>query len=353
MSAVGDFLVIGEIASNPRLLRWSGINDTEHWTIRQRLSGQQEFPDGHDIMAVIGFERGGLIFQRNAVREMIPAYDTPLVFRFQKTEENRGAVAPTAIMGSGRDVFYLADDGFYAYGQPSRNIGAQRVNQFFVDDSQASLIKDVQGAIDPVSHTVWWRYSSNANASDTTTDKMIGYNWELDRWTIVEIELSWVFTALSAGYTLEQLDNFSASLDALEFSLDSAAWKAGAPLLGAFNGDYKFGFFAGDPMEALLQTGDVHIPTAIGVAGADDRRTFVRGFQPICDASTITGRVAKKARAGVARTWDDSQTVNTTTGVIPARNEGLFHRFEITVAADQDWTFVHGIQPDVTMGGKR
>ena len=353
MASVGDFLVLGGISSDNKQVRWSGINDTEHWTVRHKLSDMQTFPDGDRIMAVVGFERGGLVFQRNAVREMIPAYDTPLVFRFQKTEESRGCVAPGAVMGTGRDVFYLADDGFYAYGQPSRPIGAHRVNGFFVEDSKAKLIKDVQGAIDPVSHTVWWRYSSTANTSSTTTDKMLGYNWDLDRWTLVEVDVAFLFPSLVAGYTLDQLDTVSADLDALGFSLDSDAWKGGAPLLGAFDADYKMGFFGGQPMEAVLQTGDVHIATMLGLNDAQDRRAFVRGFQPISDASTVTGRIAAKTRAGATRAWDASQSVNTTTGVIPTRNDGLFHRFEITIAADQDWSYVHGVQPDVRLSGTR
>jgi hypothetical protein len=352
VTTIGDFVVLGEVESNPKQLRWSGINDTEHWAVRQRLADIQTFPDGNFIMAVVGFERGGLIFQRNAVREMIPAYDTPLVFRFQKTEENRGAVSSAAVASSGRDVFYLSDDGFYAYGQPSRNIGAQRVNKFFVEDSKPDLTKDVQGAIDPVSQTVWWRYSSVGNDSTVYTDKMIGYNWAIDRWTLVEVNLTWIMGALGPGYTLEGLDSISSSIDALPYSLDSAAWKGGAPLLGAFDSTYKFGFFDGQPMEAVLQTGDVHLPT-MTQSGGDERRAFVRGFQPMCDASSVTGRVADKTRAGATRVWNAEATANTNTGMIPARSDGLYHRFEVTIAADQTWTSIHGVQPDVRTGGRR
>ena len=355
VGVIGDFVFLGEKATQSRQVTWSGVNNDAHWVPRQRLSDFQVFPDGDDITGIVGFERGGLIFQRRSVREITPALNTSLIFQFQEIERSRGAIAPGSIINAGTEVFWLSDDGFHRYGRPTQSIGEERVNRTFFDDISTDQIPFVQGTVDPVKHIAYWRYSSVNNLSSTTSNKLLAYNYMLDRWSVIETDLSWITVAASTGYTLETLDNVG-TLDSLEYSLDSRIWVESSPNLAGFSSDYKLGFFEGDALEATVQTSDVHIARmtmapdqGIRVEG---RRTMVRGFRPISDASTIYGRVAVKDRSGDSRTFGTEAQAQDN-GLISTRASGLYHRFEVRIPAAEAWEFVHGVEPEWRPEGTR
>lgn len=348
VAVVGDHVVLGELSTQSRQVYWSGINAPAHWTVRSRGSDFQVFPDGGEIFAIIGFENGGLIIQREAIREMRRAASIPeLIWEFQKVEENRGAIAPRSIASAGRDIFYLARDGFYKYGEPSIPIGRNRIDRFVTDDLDDTFRTFVEGTINPGVKQVIWRYrSSDLVSADTfLTDRVLIYDWGIDRWSVADTQLTGVFSAGSPGFTLDNLDTLGFTLDTLPFSLDSAVWAGGIPLLAGFDPDYKLGFFQGAALEATLRT------NVIGLFPG--QRGFVRGFRPIADAATMTGRVAIQDKPGGATTWTESASANSTTGYIPIRRPGRYHRVEATIAAGETWTHAIGVEPDAAPEGLR
>lgn len=344
-AVLGDQVFLGGTTASPRLLTFSGINNDAWWTAKQKSSDFQVFPDGDDITGIIGFEKGGLIFQQNAIREAIPALSTPLIWEFQKTEGARGTQAPRSIVKAGRDVFYLSNDGFYKYSQPSEPIGETRVNSTFLADASPPLLKMVQGAEDPAEHLIYWRYASTSLAASTYTDKVLIYHYLLNRWSYAEINLSWIFGASSPGYTLEGLDALGYTLDTLPLSLDSPVWSLGAKALAGFDSSFRLGFFQSTAMEATVQTADMQL--------TEGRRTMVNGFSPISEAATTYGRVSARDRTGGTRTWGAEATVNTSTGLIPARSSGRFHRFEIRIPAGETWEHIVGVEPEGRPEGQR
>jgi hypothetical protein len=342
---LGDQVFLGNSTGDPRGLNFSGLNDDAWWTPRQKSSDFQTFPDGDGISGFVGFEKGGLIFQKNAIREATPALDTPLIWTFQKTEGARGTDAPQSIIRAGRDVFYKSSDGFYKYGQPSDPIGETRVNETFLADADPATLTMVQGCEDPAEHLLYWRYKSTAQTATTYTDKLLIYHYLLNRWSYAEVGLSWIFGASSPGYTLEGLDALGYTLDTIPISLDSPVWTMGAKALAGFDSDFKLGFFQNTFMEGTVQTGDIQL--------SEGRRTMVNGFSPICEAPSAYGRVANKDRAGVARSWNTEAAVNTSTGLIPARSSGRFHRFEVRIPAAQTWKHILGVEPEGRPEGLR
>jgi hypothetical protein len=351
---VGDFVFLGEDAQSRRVT-WSGVNNAAHWRPRQRLSDFQVFPDGNDIVGIVGFERGGLIFQRRAVREILPALDTTLVFRFQEVERDRGAIAMGSIINAGSDVFWLSEDGFYRYGRPSVSIGAERINNTFFSDIGGDVLGFVQGAADPVQHLVYWRYSSIDNNNENVSDKILVYNYTLNRWSVIEAEITWLMQGAAPGYTLETLDNVG-TLDTLPYSLDSRVWVADIPNIAAFDKDYKLGFFSGDPMEATMHTADVQLDSV-----KEDQRTgtitsgqraFVRGFRPVSDASQVFGRVAARNRSGANQVFG-SEAQAQVNGLISTRSSGLYHRFEVRIPEGEPWNHINGIEPEWRSEGRR
>jgi hypothetical protein len=344
-AVVGDFLAFGNTDDyGPRSVVWSGINNSEYWTPGNRGSDFQLFPEGGEVLGIAGFEGGAVVFQDNVIREMTVNLSSPFIFNFRKTDETRTIVAPRSIVRAGGGIFFLTLEGFFRYGQPSQPIGNERVDRFFQADADFNSLWQAQGAADPVNKVVYWRYKSVNGGSDTTTDRVLIYNYLLDKWSIANVELSWIFPSTTPGETLESLDALGFTLDTFPTSFDSRLFSGGTPLIGGFDASYRLVFFNGTPLEATLQTGD----TAL----AFPRRAFVNGFRPITDASTVYGNVATRDRHGANRVWGNEALIQST-GLVPARANGRLHRFEVRVPAGTEWTHIHGIEPNATPGGNR
>lgn len=339
VGAVGDFVMLLHTSTSQRAIAWSGLNDSDFWTPRQRSSDFQEFPDGGEIMGYAGGVDGCLIFSAESVRVGQLALDTPLVMRFQQTLTNHGCMAPRSVVATGHGVFYLSDDGFYKYGTPPTGIGLERIDNTFIDDITRQEIYNVWGSEDPNRKIIYWAYRSLSNTQENSFDKVLLYHYGIDKWSLLVPNriMTGLVDATTPGFTLDSLASLGISLDELPFSLDSRAWSGGTPTIAAFDTDFRLGFFAGDPMQAVLQTGDAELTTG--------KRSFVNGFRPLIDANDVRGRVSVKDWSGAAGAWKDEQTVSQRTGLIPARASGRFHRYELRIPEGQPWTAVHGVEP--------
>jgi hypothetical protein len=345
---LGDFVVLANQVTDQRRIQWSGLNNSEWWTPRERSSDFQSFPDGGEIMGFAGGNKGCVIFHAESIREGTLALDTSLVMTFSQTVANHGCLAPRSIVQTGQGIFYLSDDGFYRYGTPPVPIGVERVDNFFLQDVDHTELFHVYGSEDPNRKIVYWAYRSNENTVPMSYDKVLLYHYGIDRWSLLKpgTILTGLIDAVTPGYTLDSLDSLGLALKDLPFSLDSRAWAGSTPLIAAINDEFKFGVFSGAPLAATLQTGDADLSGGTG-------RTFVRGFRPLCDAPMINGRVRAKDWAGDTGTWKLPAAASQRTGLIPARASGRFHRFEITIPSDPSnvWGDIHGVEPDgVTEG---
>jgi hypothetical protein len=340
VGTMGDFVMLAHLNTNQRMVQWSGLNQPQFWTPRQRSSDFQAFPDGGEIMGFAGGVNGCLIFHAESVREGNLALETSMVMTFKQTLTNHGCMAPKSVVATGSGIYYLSDDGFYRYGIPPVGIGVERIDNTFIDDISRQEIYNVYGSEDPNRKIVYWAYRSIANNVPDSYDKVLLYHYGVDRWSLLKPNriMTGLIDATTPGFTLDSLSSLGIPLDQLPYSLDSRAWSGGTPTIAAFDTDFRLGFFSGDPLRAVLQTGDIELTSGT--------RSVVTGFRPLCDAPAISGRSAVKDRAGSARNWKNPADVSAKTGLIPARASGRFHRFEVAVAADQHWTAIHGVEPE-------
>jgi hypothetical protein len=99
------------------------------------------------------------------------------------------------------------------------------------------------GASDPRSTRAFWAYKSTSGVT-TLYDKIIGFDYALDRWFTVTMTGEYLLGMSQPGITLENLDTLSSSIDALAASLDSFAVST-QPLIAQFSSAHKMGFFSG------------------------------------------------------------------------------------------------------------
>jgi hypothetical protein len=342
VTVTGGFVVLAHLANLPQRVQWSGIEDHEYWTSGFRASDYQDFPDGEDITGIFGDDLGAVVMQRRMIRTMTFDPASGFVFRFNVANPSRGSIAPLSIVQIGpRDFIYLCEDGWFRgiAGQP---IGAERVDRWFLETAiDQDDFAVVRGVADPYKKIAWFQYQA-----DTGLTGLIGYNWQLDRWTQAENDITELLAVVSIGYTLDSMDPLG-ELDDIGTPLDSRRWLGGAPTFGAFNTDNELCFFAGSAKEAVIQTADEQ-PTP-------GMRSFVspEGIRVLTDAGTYTLKVTTSNFPGGTRTQGSSLTPSTVTGLVPCRRAGLLFSSELTIPAGTAWKHAVGIEYGAIPEGKR
>ena len=189
-------------------------------------------------------------------------------------------------------------------------------------------------------------YPSQASVNGTA-DKLLIYSWQTDRWSRAEQPLGLLHQGASqASYTLEGLDSISASLDALPFSLDSRAWTgAGRLLLGGFSTANRAGFFSGQPMAAVVDTGESQI--------LEGSRALVRGVRPLADGGTPSVALGYRNKLSDAVQWGPDVAQNDH-GACPQRASARYFRARLKIPAGQSWTHLQGIDEiDAAPAGRK
>jgi hypothetical protein len=339
VGTVRDHLVLGDTfdstdGTKPERVWWSAINDaTDFDPSASTLSDYQDQPDGGAVKHVEGGVEYGMIFQENAITRMT-FVGSPLVFRFDKIDRQRGTPIPGSVIGHGRMVYFISEEGFFVNdGTRSNPIGQNKVDKEFWDQFEVENADGVSAAIDAVNKLVVWAFPGSGSTGGVP-NKLYLFDWVNNRWSSVDMDVQFVLRTLTQGYTLDGLDAVG-NLDALPYSLDSRAWVSGDLRLSAFDTDNKLNFFDGSNLAATIET-------ALRDIGM---RSKVQGFRPLVDGGTVTGAVASKAKLTDTASFATAVAENSN-GYCPQISEGRYHKFQVNIAAGGTWTKAQGVEID-------
>ena len=332
LTVVRDFVVAANISSYPNRVQWSDINDETDWTSGPTSqSDYQDIPDGGDIQGITGGEFGLVLLEKSVVR--MTYIGSPLYFQFDTISREIGCYEPGSVTQYGNMTFFLSDDGFYMCdGQRVSPIGAEKVDRWFWNDLSPSYTK-FSAAVDPVKKVVIWCYQ-NTNAGYS----LLVYNWQLNRWSYGATAASYISSAATSAVTLEGLDLFSASIDALGVSLDARQWLGGRLVFAGVR-DAKIVTFEGQPMSAFIETGDLSsIASIITLA------------RPQIDIGSATVAVASREML------DDDIIYSTAVAAsdenrVSLRSSGKYHR--VKVVPTGNWTTMAGVDVNIVGRGRR
>jgi hypothetical protein len=209
ISVVGQFLVLSGLLSTPYRIQWSGLdsfNASTSWTSGINSSDFQDFPDGGIVRGVAGGE-SGIIFQDQAIRSMSFVPGSPIIFQIERLTQDKGLFAPYSIIRAAEKIFFYAGQGFHKIepGGVPEPIGRERVDRTFLADLDKGNLQLFMGAADPRSTRVYWAYKSVAGSSGTY-DKLLGYDFLLDRFFPIETAGEYLLGISQTGLTLENLD---------------------------------------------------------------------------------------------------------------------------------------------------
>lgn len=342
IAIVNRFVVLSGLLSNKTRIQWSGLNATTTWTSGVNQSDYQDLPDGGIVRGVAGGEYG-YIFQDASIRRMTFAPGAPYVFQIDRISEDKGIFAPLSLIKAGPHVFFLSGDGFYSLqaGQLTP-IGKERVDRTFFEDLDRANLQLVIGAADPRSSRVFWSYKS-AQGQSGVFDRLMCFDWALQRWTLIEQTGQYIATMSQPGVTLEGLDTLGyTDIDTMAPSFDSFS-TATSPEIAGVDTDNKLGFFRGPYLEATIDTSE---------QGVENRRIFVRGARPITDASTAYIAISKRERSGANESYETEVAVNGN-GLSPQRVSTRYSRARLRIPAAELWTYATGVEPDVAAIGRK
>ena len=339
----------------PYRLWWSAINNEASWTPGTGLSDYQDVMDAGSMMGLVGGEHAIALFENAIVRGTFVG--APLIYQFDRLTTVKGCSVQGSVASVGSSlVFFLSDDGFYMLsGNDLKPIGAEKINRWFFKRFKIASKENMCAAIDPINQNVIWAYPSVESTSGEN-DEILIYNYNLNRWSYAVQDCTALAQAVTAGYTLEQLDNVSSSIDALPASLDDGIWKGGTFFFAGAK-DKKIQSFTGTALEAVIETGEFQI--------APGRRSLVNAVVPYVNSlqgqlNSITAAVASRTHqnqigadpyTSSAQVFPQSGSDASWNGSCPLRSFGAYHRVRLTLTGT--WEVAMGVDVDMQQAGTR
>jgi hypothetical protein len=357
LAVVRDWLVAGNTfdgldGAQPQRVWWSAIDDPTGWPAPGSAAAAAAQSDFQDLVGAGGWVQGivgnlgtadGAVFQERGIVRM-SYVGPPAIFAFATAEGARGTPAPGSIAQLGTIVYYLGEDGFYAFdGSASRPIGANKIDKTFFADLDQQHLGRVSAAIDPINKLCFWAYPGAGNSAGNP-NRLLAYNWSLDRWSLIEAEVELLLRSLSFGYALDGLDLVNANLDALPFSLDSRAWTGGRVLLAGFDAAHRLGYFSGAALAPAVETAEAQL--------AEGRRVVVTAARPIVDGGVPAVAIGTRERPVEAVTFGPDVPIDAA-GKAPQRASGRYVRARVTLPASGAFTHIGGVEIDAMAEGLR
>lgn len=344
-----DEAVFGAV---PSRVQWCAIDDPTDWPILKTADARSK-QSSHEILdasygavtAIAGGQFYGLVFQQRAVTRFTYV-GGDVVFQVDVIDKNRGCWAPQSMMQVGNRVYFLASDGWYMTdGQVVVPIGDGRVDKTFYSNFDQTYRERVTAALDLVNKVIFWCYPS-PSASSGVPDQIIAYNFVgnqgAGRWAHAEETVQLIFSSLTQGYTLEQLDSLFSSIDDMTITLDSSFWSGGIPAVMGFLSN-TLGTFSGDSLVARFETGEIEVEPPGFV--------YINGVKPLVtgDPSAITVAISTRAsQDNASRSFGAATSRTTRTGVCDFRAHGRYASARIDITGGFDRAF--GYQFEGTAG---
>lgn len=337
VATVRDFVWLAGDPQDRITLSMSAFNNAEGWTNGTDQATFQTFADGGEIMGLAGGEYG-LVFQRYAIkRGTYVGGET--IWQFDEISSNIGCMAKGSIAQAGRLVFFLSERGFMVTeGNDVSPIGAEKVDRWLFSNFSRQQIEGLWSAVDPRRTLVLWSLPG-------TPGPILIYNWQLERWGLLRVNLSGIFSGFTANVSLEAIDTlYPGGIDTVPFSLDDQRFAGGNPLLLVASADNVVGSLSGPSMAASVETADLEpLP---------GRMTRVREARPVTDA--IPGSISIDARR---RAGDDERVTVASdvrpSGTVPIRVQGRHMHVTHSVPAGAVWSYTQGCDLEVEVGGRR
>ncbi len=328
----GGYLFAGNTTDGADRIYNSGLEDIGQWTIGEQGADYQPGGGAGDVQGGIGDQFGGYVFYSDRIRRITLTAGQQYTYSLTDVNTARATVAPYSIVSIGpNDFIHYCEDGWFR-GPNSTPIGAQRIDEWFTRTIDQGQVRFIQGAADPVKKMAWFSFAKADGGY-----QVLGYHWQLDRWTTIQTEQTLLVPLSTSGFTLEDIGALYPSIEDVPYSFDSYVWLGGRPTFAGFSVDGSFGFFSGSNMAVTLETALV--------SHNYPNRSFVNGVRPIVDGSGAIITIGTRSIHQSDTVWGTASAVNLRTGVCPFRSSARLHKYRLSMPEGASWSFIHGVEP--------
>lgn len=347
VARVNDFLWMGKDFT----CYWSAFNNIADWTpSTSTQAGTQDLDQAQGrIQTIIGGDYA-TIFQERAIRRALYiGGDVIWDFGQDAVETRRGAIGPKAAVRYGRNVFFIADDGFYVFdGQSSTSIGEGKVDDYFRRMVQYPYGYLCQVGLDSTNKTLVFGVPTG---SSTTINRLFIFSLSDGRWTEDEVTLDQLGDVPVEPFTVDNFHIYETSddldttnLDAL--NIDSDVFDEKRRLLAGVQTNFRLGTFTGTARPAEIETMETEV--------APGRRALVTEIWPVGDflQANVTTEIGTRQRPGQGLTYSNGASMNDQ-GVCPHRTDGRFIRCRLKIGAGAAWTHAERVYATFDPSGWR
>jgi len=194
----------------------------------------------------------------------------------------------------------------------------------------------MSAAVDPFRNLIVWGYPSIAD-----TYRLLFYHIPTKRWSLANSTVSRIANTATPGASLEDLDVFSASIDALGFSLDDRQWLGGKMVFGGVSGE-KIITFGGSPKDARIDTADV----SDGL-----NASMMTLAKPLIDNGSASVAVASRMTLNQLNAFNTAVAASSENRV-GLRSVGKYHRLRVNPTGD-NWQTAIGVDIEIQPAGNR
>lgn len=351
MAVVRDFVVLGDTNDTtdgnvPWRVWWSAFGNSTNFD--PDSATQCDFEDiksGGKVTKIVGGVEYAIVFQEKKISRMTYV-GSPVVFRFDAVDRQRGCPYPNSIAEHGRMIFYMSEEGPHIFdGTNSTPIGEGKMNRTFLNEFDPNQRDGISAAIDP-KRKLYLIMFPGAGATGGMSNKIYAYYWPAARWSEIPIDTSLATRLIplflakirTFGYTLEGLDAIGTNIDDADvfpFSFDSDAYKGGRFQIRGISQAGTIVTLDGTNQDATFGLQESRM--------IDGKRSFIENIRPLVDGTNaVTGRLGRREQTGDAVTFTSTTSMNAI-GEIPFRSTSRYHRPEIFVAEDETWSHAIGI----------
>lgn len=332
LATVGDFLVVGHTTDSfdgevALRIWWSPIGSptTNDWGNTNLQSDLRTLPAGIRITGIAGGEYG-VIFCQSSIYRMTYS-GPPTIFSIDEIAINHGCISPGSLAQTKDRIFYLAEDGFQMMvGFESVAIGQNKVDETFFSDLVSSEINRIVSTVDTTRKLYIVAYPGDGSTAGLP-NKVLLYNYQLDRWARAENSLELLGQVASGSLTLEDLGAIYTNTDDVPGITDSAQWSGGVDFLACFSSTHKLCSFTGPNAAFAVDTSE----QALGVTD----KVTLRKVRPLTDVDAVTVKIGHRNFQNSAPTFTTAVSPHPETGLCTFREKARYHRARIEAA--QGW----------------
>lgn len=225
IAVINQFVVLTGLVGTPFRVQWSDVSNPSVWTPGQGQADLQDFGDGGVVHDIRGGDQYGIVFQDNAIRSMVFQPGNAVVFVFVRIATLDGIFGQYSAISAGDKIFFCSPQGLKKIesgGYPTP-IGKEKIDRFFFADVDANNLQFFVAGTDPESTRVFWMYKSQSGQANLA-DKLLIYDWALDRWTIVVNQaIEFLFYLYKPGLSLEGLDSVAPGIISILSAADNGS----------------------------------------------------------------------------------------------------------------------------------